>query len=102
VRLLESFASFTLTALHTASPRLQLAAEQYHKSISKKKVPVSLDEPDKLLPREAFGITMVHHGEDFAEDSLFGTLSYVLSALFNAQTGCNNRTGSCEFWACIL
>ncbi|KAH9976692.1 hypothetical protein BGW80DRAFT_1289810 [Lactifluus volemus] len=52
--------------------RLQLAAEQYHKSIAKKKVPVSLDEPDKLLPREAFGITMVHHGEDFAEDSLFG------------------------------
>ncbi|KAH9990864.1 hypothetical protein BJV77DRAFT_1010741 [Russula vinacea] len=52
--------------------RLQLAAEQYHKSISKKKQSHALDDPDKFLPREAFGITMVRHGEDFAEDSLFG------------------------------
>jgi BAR domain len=53
---------------------LQLAAEQYHKSVSKKKHSVALDGPDKLLPREAFGITLVHHGEDFAEDSLLGAL----------------------------
>lgn len=52
--------------------RLQLAAEQYHKSISKKRVSHALDDPDKFLPREAFGTTMVRHGEDFAEDSLLG------------------------------
>jgi hypothetical protein len=58
--------------LVAAPPRLQLAAEQYHKSISKKRQSHALDDPDKFLPREAFGITMVRHGEDFAEDSLFG------------------------------
>lgn len=58
--------------LVAASPRLQLAAEQYHKSISKKRVSHALDDPDKFLPREALGTTMVRHGEDFAEDSLLG------------------------------
>jgi hypothetical protein len=68
---------FSLASLHqlqtfVASSRLQLAAEQYHKSISKKKLSPALDESDKLLPREAFGITMVRHGEDFADDSVLG------------------------------
>ncbi|KAI0298970.1 hypothetical protein B0F90DRAFT_1818303 [Multifurca ochricompacta] len=49
-----------------------LAAEQYHKSISKKKLSLALDDPEKFLPREAFGISMAQHGEDFAEDSLLG------------------------------
>ncbi|KAH9039126.1 hypothetical protein EDB85DRAFT_1930788 [Lactarius pseudohatsudake] len=52
--------------------RLQLAAEQYHRSISKKKLSIALDDPDKVLPRDAFGVTMVRHGEDFADDSLLG------------------------------
>ncbi len=64
--------SFTCHEIVAASPRLQLAAEQYHKSISKKRVSHALDDPDKFLPREAFGTTMVRHGEDFAEDSLLG------------------------------
>jgi hypothetical protein len=51
---------------------LQLAAEQYHKSIAKKKLSLALDESDKFLPREAFGITMVRHSEDFADDSVLG------------------------------
>ena len=42
--------------------RLQLAAEQYHRSISKKKLSITLDDPNKVLPRDAFGITMVRHG----------------------------------------
>ena len=58
-----------------------LAAEQYHKSISKKKLSAALDEPEKFLPREAFGITMVHHGENFADDSLLGTLFHHLPCL---------------------
>lgn len=52
--------------------RLQLAAEQYHRSIFKKKLSIALDDPDKVLPRDAFGMTMVRHGEDFADDSLLG------------------------------
>ena len=69
-----------------SSPRLQLAAEQYHKSISKKKVSHALDDPDKFLPREAFGTTMVRHGEDFAEDSLFGNHGIIRPVcLFLAQ-----------------
>jgi hypothetical protein len=72
-RLLDSLApSCTDHELVAAPPRLQLAAEQYHKSISKKKQSHALDVPDKFLPREAFGITMARHGEDFAEDSLLG------------------------------
>lgn len=77
MRLLDFFlATHGLTLHHpwtiAAPPRLQLAAEQYHKSIAKKKLSPALDESDKLFPREAFGITMVRHGEDFAEDSVLG------------------------------
>ena len=57
--------------------------EKYHRSISKKKVSLALDDPDKVLPRDAFGITMVRHGEDFDEDSLLGTYSFI-SALSSA------------------
>lgn len=77
MRLLDSvFATHGLTLHHpwtiTALPRLQLAAEQYYKSIAKKKLSPALDESDKLFPREALGITMVRHGEDFADDSVLG------------------------------
>ena len=68
---------FTCHKLVAASPSLQLAAEQYHKSISKKRVSHALDDPDKFLPREAFGTTMVRHGEDFAEDSLLGNYGII-------------------------
>jgi hypothetical protein len=55
--------SFTCHELVAASPRLQLVAEQYHESISKKRVSHALDDPVKFLPREAFkfGTTMVRH-----------------------------------------
>ncbi len=77
MRLLDSFSATHGLTLHhprtiAVPPRLQLAAEQYHKSIAKKKHSPALDESDKLLPREAFGITMVRHGEDFADDSVLG------------------------------
>jgi hypothetical protein len=67
---------------------LQLAAEQYHRSISKKKLSIALDDPDKVLPRDAFGMIMVRHGEDFADDSLLGISSFILllsSALYSVQ-----------------
>jgi len=77
VRLLNPFLTTHVLTLHhqwtiAVPPRLQLAAEQYYKSIAKKKLSPALDESDKLFPREAFGITMVRHGEDFADDSVLG------------------------------
>ncbi|KAA1466813.1 BAR-domain-containing protein [Dentipellis sp. KUC8613] len=52
--------------------RLQLAAAQYHHSLSKKKQSLALDDPDKFLPRDALGIVLLTHGEEFGEDSAFG------------------------------
>ncbi|KAI0276054.1 hypothetical protein BGY98DRAFT_740303 [Russula aff. rugulosa BPL654] len=78
--------------------RLQLAAEQYHKSISKKRVSHALDDPDKFLPREAFGTTMVRHGEDFAEDSLLGQVLIIFGRAFcniaTAQEALGRSLGS--------
>lgn len=74
--------------LAAASSRLQLAAEQYHKSIFKKRVSHALDDPDKFLPREAFGITMVRHGEDFAEDSLLGNHGITRPVPISGSTMC--------------
>ena len=51
-----------LSQLRLNVARLQLAVEQYHRSISKKKLSITLDDPDKVLPRDVFGITMVQHG----------------------------------------
>ncbi|KAI0297976.1 hypothetical protein BC826DRAFT_139422 [Russula brevipes] len=78
--------------------RWQLAAEQYHKSITKKKLSPALDESDKLLPREAFGITMVRHGEDFADDSVLGQALTVFGRAFcnvaTAQEALGRSLGS--------
>ncbi|KAI9509903.1 hypothetical protein F5148DRAFT_1282466 [Russula earlei] len=78
--------------------RLQLAAERYHKSISKKKVSPALDDSDKLLPREAFGITMVRHGEDFDDDSLLGqaliTFGRAFCNIATAQEALGRTLGS--------
>ncbi|KAI6011431.1 hypothetical protein EDC04DRAFT_2905496 [Pisolithus marmoratus] len=53
--------------------RLQAAAQMYRHVLSKKKVlPVS-GETDKLMPIDALGIVMVSHGEEFGEDSAFGS-----------------------------
>ena len=89
MRLLDSFsATHSLTLLHPRTiavpPRLQLAAEQYHKSIAKKRLSPALDESDKLFPREAFGITMVRHGEDFADDSVLGNHGIIHPILLNS------------------
>lgn len=53
--------------------RLQAAAQMYRHVLSKKKaLPVS-GESDKLMPVDALGIVMVGHGEEFGEDSTFGS-----------------------------
>lgn len=53
--------------------RLQAAAQMYRHVLSKKKaLPVS-GETNKLMPIDALGIVMVSHGEEFGEDSAFGS-----------------------------
>ncbi|KAF8259082.1 hypothetical protein EI94DRAFT_1707393 [Lactarius quietus] len=49
---------------------IEVRKEGLQRSISKKKLSIALDDPDKVLPRDAFGMIMVRHGEDFADDSL--------------------------------
>ncbi|KAF9791290.1 hypothetical protein BJ322DRAFT_439596 [Thelephora terrestris] len=52
--------------------RLQLVSENYHRFLSKKKEILS-EESAKLSARDAFGIVMISHGEEFGEDSAFGS-----------------------------
>ncbi|TFY73363.1 hypothetical protein EWM64_g10650 [Hericium alpestre] len=53
--------------------RLHLAAEQFHRNLSKKKHTEALEDPEKFLPRDVMGVVMLTHGEEFGEDSAFGT-----------------------------
>jgi len=53
--------------------KLLLAAEAYHHALSKKSLCEALSDSDKLLPIDALGIVMIMHGDEFPEDSAFGT-----------------------------
>ncbi|OSX56972.1 hypothetical protein POSPLADRAFT_1186266 [Postia placenta MAD-698-R-SB12] len=53
--------------------RLHVASEDYQHTLSKKKECEALDEAEKLLPIDALGVVMIKHGEEFGEDSAFGT-----------------------------
>uniref|UniRef100_A0A8H7XKR2 BAR-domain-containing protein n=1 Tax=Psilocybe cubensis TaxID=181762 RepID=A0A8H7XKR2_PSICU len=53
--------------------RLIVASGTYHHSLSKKKANASLDEVEKMLPIDILGITMIVHGEEFGDDSTFGS-----------------------------
>lgn len=52
--------------------RMFLASKGYHHSLSKKKDNLALENPEKLLPIDTFGIVMITHGEEFGSDSEFG------------------------------
>jgi len=53
--------------------RLQVVSDNYYRFLSKKKaLEVTPEEPGKLSARDAFGIVMISHGEEFGEDSAFG------------------------------
>ena len=55
--------------------RLQIVSDNYYRFLSKKKALDDLhEEPGKLSARDAFGIVMISHGEEFGEDSAFGVL----------------------------
>jgi len=48
-------------------------SDNYYQFLSKKKtLEVVPEEPDKLSARDALGIVMIGHGEEFGEDSAFG------------------------------
>ncbi|KAG6335101.1 hypothetical protein ID866_3990 [Astraeus odoratus] len=53
--------------------KLQVASQAYHRVLSKKKASPMSGESVKLMPIDALGIVMVSHGEEFGEDSAFGT-----------------------------
>jgi hypothetical protein len=53
--------------------RLQAAAEDYQHVLSKKKESIVVQETEKLMPLDALGIVMISHGEEFGDDSAFGT-----------------------------
>ncbi|TFY56623.1 hypothetical protein EVJ58_g7528 [Rhodofomes roseus] len=53
--------------------RLHIASEDYHDILNKKKECEALDEAEKLLPVDALGIVMIKHGEEFGDESAFGT-----------------------------
>ena len=46
-------------------------SDNYHRFMSKKKE-ILPEESAKLSARDAFGIVMISHGEEFGEDSAFG------------------------------
>jgi len=53
--------------------RLQIVSDNYHRYLSKKKALDDLpEEPGKLSARDAFGVVMISHGEEFGDDSAFG------------------------------
>ncbi|KAI9841731.1 MAG: hypothetical protein M1838_003434 [Thelocarpon superellum] len=59
-----------MTQRHEGMERLQRSMTIYVKSLSKTK---ELDDRDKGLPVANLGSTMVNHGEDFENDSEFGS-----------------------------
>ncbi|TFK69203.1 BAR-domain-containing protein [Pluteus cervinus] len=52
--------------------RLLLASEGYHHNLSKRKANDALLD-EKLLPLDTFGVVMCMHGEEFGDDSVYGT-----------------------------
>jgi len=62
--------------------RLQAAAEDYHHLLSKKKESTVTQETEKLMPLDALGVVMISHGEEFGDDSAFGTLTLLSDSAF--------------------
>ncbi|RDB17579.1 SWI/SNF and RSC complexes subunit ssr3 [Hypsizygus marmoreus] len=53
--------------------KLLLASEAYQHALSKKKKNEAFEDAEKLLPIDALGMVMIIHGEQFGDDSAFGT-----------------------------
>lgn len=75
-----ALASFTVHIFAVADCsfiyRLTTVADAYIKSLAKKKeVETDADGKLKVLPCEALGVTMMGHGEEFGDQSVYGTFS---------------------------
>lgn len=53
--------------------KLLVASEAYQHVLSKKKKIESLEDVEKLLPIDTLGVVMITHGEEFSDNSAFGT-----------------------------
>jgi hypothetical protein len=56
--------------------RLQVVSDNYYRFLSKKKE-ILPEESGKLSARDALGIVMISHGEEFGDDSAFGTCIFI-------------------------
>jgi hypothetical protein len=68
--------------LTSCAIRLQAAAEDYQHVLSKKKESTVAEETEKLMPLDALGIVMISHGEEFGDDSTFGTSTVFCQSTF--------------------
>ncbi|KAF9007018.1 hypothetical protein BDQ17DRAFT_1389154 [Cyathus striatus] len=53
--------------------RMFMASEGFYSSLSKKKINLAFNDTDKLLPIDTLGVIMIIHGEEYGEESPFGT-----------------------------
>ncbi|KAG6865587.1 hypothetical protein C0991_001136 [Blastosporella zonata] len=53
--------------------KLLAASEAYQHTLAKKKKNDAFEDAEKLMPIDTLGIVMIVHGEEFGEDSAFGT-----------------------------
>lgn len=75
--------------------RLQIVSDNYYRFLSKKKALDDLpEEPGKLSARDAFGIVMISHGEEFGEDSAFGALVCPLACCGTCVSSGERFTGT--------
>ena len=69
-------------------------SDNYYRFLSKKKALEAIpEESEKLSARDAFGIVMIAHGEEFGEDSAFG-MPTPLSNFFIHGDGAPVLTGN--------
>jgi hypothetical protein len=53
--------------------RLQIASRDFHQTLTRKKESLATTEAEKLAAMDAQGIVMIQHGEEFGEESAYGT-----------------------------
>ncbi|GBE87306.1 hypothetical protein SCP_1005540 [Sparassis crispa] len=53
--------------------KLHVASEDCHEALRKKKISEVIEDSGKMLPIDALGVVMIQHGEEFGDDSAFGT-----------------------------
>jgi hypothetical protein len=52
---------------------LGISANDFHNALAKKKDSEAVDQAEKLSAIDALGLVMITHGEEFGEESAYGT-----------------------------